>query len=338
MIVPTRGELDTANPIGDRPVGTLVTARDMSARYWGPRVGSKAFTRLWEGPGTKSLYNYITLNGTNSARGFGRSYEDQFRDLGTSFTLDVWFILEDWSFAAALDEVGLYEFTAGGYGDISVGIYGGTQGANEKKIKVGITTCTARNAAAATVTLTGTNTISSGTTATYRHHLRVVREGATATAYIDGISDATSSSLSATNPIYGPLLSLGDVTLGTSATSDGSFKGKILAAILRDGAFSSAPIENVMPCNPWAPNVHHYILGRSIDLGGGEPHFYDAGRFAVHPRLIFNAGSDYSVTASNYDNSPAPAYIQGLDTWTSRQNRTVTTVVGGGQVMTAVVS
>lgn len=334
--LPVRGPLDTADPISDRPPGTLVEAIDLSPRYWGPRVGSLAFTRIWEGPGTASLYDYITLKGTNNARGLGRSYEPQFRDLGTTFTLDLWFRIEEWTYAASAVEVGIYEFSCSGIGDISVGVYGGTQGGNELKLKVGITTSASRSSPASTVTITGTTALSTGTTELDKHHVRVVREGATATVFLNGAQDGQTTSLSATNPINSGFNSPGNVILGISSTSDLSFYGRIFGAVLRDGAFDTHPIEKVMPHDPWARTVRHYILGRDVTFGG-EHHFFDAGRFAVHPRLIYNSGSDYSVTSSNDNGFPAPAVVQGMRTWTSRYNRTVTSVMAGGALSSSIV-
>lgn len=329
-----RGPLDTANPIADRPLGTLVSAVDVSSRYWGPRVGSRAFTRVWEGPGTAVLYDHITLNGTNNCRGYGTSYEDGFRDLGTKFTLDIWLRLEDWAYATGNDEVGIYNFSPG----INVGLYGDTQGANEQKLKIGITTSATRGTPDSTVTFAGSATIPDGTALTDIRHIRLVRDGSTATSYVDGVQDGQTTGLVSTAPVTGNFGTAAALTIGASSTSNISFKGKILCAVLRDGAFSSQPIAD-FPRAPWARNVHHYVISRNIDLGAGQfPHFFDVGRFGVHPRVIYSTGTDYTITSSNFNDAPAPAHVQGFSTWTSRANRTLTTAIVGGVISTEMLS
>lgn len=268
--LPVTGDLDTANPKGNRPYGTLVEAKDLSGRFWGPREGSQSFTRAWEtdGPGNGTLYDGITLLGTNQVAGVASSYEHQFRDLGTTFTLDIWFRLDETAYATSDDEIGLYSFNTS-VGAISVGIHGGTQGGNATKVLVAIDTSTTRSTAASTVSFTSTNTVSAGTDQEDKHHLRIVRDGATATLFIDGVQEGQTTGLSAINPINGPLDTRAIVQLGGSGTSDVALKGAIFGCVLRDGTYDSLPIEGVMPHSPWAPNVHHYYLGRNIDFGGG---------------------------------------------------------------------
>jgi hypothetical protein len=336
--LPVRGELDTADPIGDRPPGTLVEAKDVSARFWGPRTGSKAFTRVWEGPGTASLYDEITLLGTNSVAGISSSYETQYRDLGTTFTLDIWFRLDETAYASAATEIGLYTFNSGGIGVISVGIHGGAAGANASKILVAIDTSATRSSAAATVSLTSSTAITAGTAQTDKHHLRITRDGATLTIYVDGSEDGVSTGLSASNPINSALSGRGQAIIGNSLTSDISLKGVVFAAVLRDGSYSTLPIEGTMPHSPWGGNVHHYLLGRSIDFGGGEDHYFDAGRFAAHARLQGASSADWSVSAANDDTAPAPAIVQGFQTWTTRTNRTATSALVGGVLTTSTIS
>lgn len=341
LVLPVRGDLDTSMPVTDRPLGTIVRARDLHPRRWGPRVGAQRFTGVWESPGTASLYDGITLNGTNNARARADTYEDAFADLGTASTVDLWFRVENFSYAAAVNRIGLYHFPSAGVitveRGIEVNIFGGNH-TDHERIEVRIATTPTRSTEAAVVTFTGATRLLSGTVATVKQHVRVVRDGKNAYLYLNGVLDGSTSSLSATDPINRPLGGLSYVQLGYSLNANISFNGSIYGAWLRDGAFTSSPIESAMPCNPWARNVHHAFLGRSIDQGGGDYHFFDAGRFGAHARLIYNAGADITITSSNDDSAPAPAPVQGLQTWTTRTNRTASTVAVGGQLSTAVLS
>lgn len=334
-----RGELDTSMPIGDRPPGTLYAAPDCESKAWGPRRGSLAFTQAQEGPGTASLYDAITLNyATAGAFGVARTYEDSFRDLGTTFTLDLWFRLEDLVYSALKNSVGLYNFdpSQGVGAGISVDVRGPNH-ADHERIFVTIGTSPTRSTAASPVTLTGATRISTGTAQSNKHHVRLVRSGANLYLYLDGVLDGSSSGLSATNPINGPIGSFAAVILGYSNTADISFKGHVYGAWLRDGAFTSQPIEARMPSAPWARHVHHAYMGRNIALGS-SPSFFDAGRFGAHAPLHYGAANDYTVTSSNDNAAPAPVLVQGIRSWMTRTNRTATSVMVGGQLATAVVS
>lgn len=328
--LPVTGDLDTANPVGNRPYGTLVEAKDLSGRFWGPREGSQSFTRVWEGPGTAALYDNISLQASTDTYGLGQTYEPQFRDLGLSFTLDLWIRSDGTSYATGNTTIGIYNFRAGSIGDISVYLLADGAGANEGKILVQVITSETLIKADPAKSMTSSNTISTGSEQDKKHHIRVVRDGTTMTLYIDGVQEAQSTAL-LNSPINAAVDAPSTVYLGSTSTADISFQGDIYGAVLRSGAYDSLPIEGVMPHSPWAPNVHHYILGRNIDFGGGDDHYFDAGRFAVHPRII---GSSYTVTSSNDDTAPAPAIVQGLTTWTTRTNRTATSVMVGGKLST----
>lgn len=334
----TTEELNTALPVSNLPPGSLIAATDTHTRYWGPKRGSAAFTQAQEGPGTAALYNAITQNYvTSGAYGYARSYEDAFRDLGTKCTLDIFFRLEDIAYASAVNGIGLHGFQANGSGaGIDVDVRGGAH-TDHERIRVTITTAPTRGTAAASVSMTGTTRISYGTGQTNKHHARVVRDGTTATLYLDGVQDAQMTILVANNPINGVLgQEYGQVLLGYSGTANIPFKGHIYGASLRDGSFSSQPIENRMICSPWARNTHYCYLGRQILLGSA-PCFFDAGRYGVHAPLHYGAG-DYTITAANDNAAPIPSTVQGLTSWTTLTNRSVNSVMCGGLLDTTGVS
>lgn len=333
--LPPRGDLDTRNPVTDRLPGTLRTAKDMHHRAWGPRRGGKWFAGAMQAPGTASLYDAITLNGVDTA-GTATSRDDQFRNLGAQFTLDLWFRYEDTAYAAGKNTVGLYQFQTGvsaNYGYVTVFIYGPAH-ADAGKIRVAITTNPAEGSANASVGFTGSTAIGAGTAQTDKRHVRVVRDGTTAVLYVDGVSDGSTTGLSATHGVLGAGGAV--VRIGRNsavlAADEVTFKGHVYGAMLRDGAFASQPIEAVMPTVAWARNVHHYHIGRSIAYGGAD-HYFDAGRFGAHAILD---GASYSVAAAVDNAAPAPCPVQGLRTWTTRTNRTATSAMIGGALSTVV--
>lgn len=334
-----RGDIDTSMPISDRAPGVLVEARELSPRFWGAKRGNGAYTRSWEGPGTASLYGGVTLaHASSGSYGEATTYEDQFRDLGTKFTLDLYFRLEAIAYASAVNSIALYSFGCNN-ASIDMVIRGGAHSDHER-IYVSLITSVDRTPGNfdAAVTFTGSTRIAYGTAQTDKHHIRLVRDGANATLYLDGVSDGSTSGLAATHGMWSALgTTQATCRLGGGSLGNISYVGHIYGAWLRDGAFTSQPIENRMPCSPWARNVHHAYLGRTIAYGGAD-HFFDAGRFGAHARIINIAASDYSITASNDDSAPAPSPVQGLRTWTTRNNRTASSVMCGGVLSTAIIS
>jgi hypothetical protein len=319
-----RGELDTAMPVGDRAPGTLVAAADVRHDALGPRRGSLAFTRVWEGPGVASLYDAITVDGSGASycQGRGQSYEDAFRDLGTKFTMDLWFRYDSTTGATNLNILWKHQ---NGNGEVEVSVRGPAH-ADHEKIVVLITTTPTRTTFDPLVSFTCSTRLSVGTAQTDKCHIRLVRDGANAYLYLNGVLDGSTTSLVATSPIFAQQTTAS----GTWILGDLGLRGRFFGCVLRDGAFRTEPIEAVMPCGPWNRNVHYYILGRRHALGATE-HYFDAGRFSAHGRLV---GTGYGVTAANDDAAPAPASVQGLATWTTRTNRTATSVMCGGLLST----
>lgn len=329
LVLAVRGDLDTSAPITDRPLGGLQRALDLHPRRWGPKDGCQSFARVWSGPGTASLYDEFDLNTGASTFGTGLSYEDQFRDLGTKFTLDLWFRLTTTAYAAGKDKIGLYKFVVNASGVIEVAIAGPAH-ATPGRILVYIVTNPTRTTADTPVSFVGSTAITVGSTQADKHHVRLVRDGANAYLYLNGVIDATETTLVATSQIFSTLgttaavVGLGNLYIGTDPNV--TLNGQIFGAWLRDGAFTSAPIEAVMPCAPHAKNVHHAYLGRDCSTSG-TPHFFDAGRFAAHARV---SGIGYAPNPANDDTAPAPARVQGVTSWNTRSNRTATAVVCGG--------
>lgn len=345
-----RGDLDTAMPVSDRAPGTLVSAVDTHYRYWGPKRGSGAFTQAQEGPGTAALYDQIVTTGVYGGTHGGDwaqsgNSDDQFRDLGTQFTLDIWFRLEDAAFSAVgVDGIGLYSFTNGG-GGIALWVYGSTD-PNHERIHFSGAVSVSRGSSDVGVDYISTARVSIGTGQTNKQHVRVVRDGISFYLYINGVLDGSTVVSNTSGSIQKRLVigsygSSATVQIGAAQqiTAFPSFPatfavGTIYGAVLRDGAFRTLPIEARMPSGPWSRGVHHYYLGHNYALGGND-HYFDAGRFGVHARI---PGTKHTVTSSNDNAAPAPCSVQGMRTWTSRTNRTATSVMTGGVLATSIVS
>lgn len=333
-----RGPLDTANPISNLEPGALIEALELYYNYWGPKVGSLSTTRIWESPGTGAIYSEIVFNSGASTYATGSSYEREFRDLGTKFTLDLWFRLENVAFAASKDEIGLYKFVTS-VGVIEVSVLG-PGSLDHEKLQVKIITTPSRTTSDTTVTITGSSRISYGTGQNDIQHVRLVRDGASAMLYLNGVADGGSSTaLVATSPLLGALNGQALVALGQSYDSTDltvTFYGRIYGAVLRDGAFSSQPIEAVMPCAPHARNVHHFYINQNYSLGGANDHFMDLGRFGAHARI---SGAGYTIVSGvTSQGAPIPCPVQGMRTWTTRTNRTCSSVMAGGILSSAGVS
>ena len=328
-----RGDLDTANPVTDRAPGSLIAAADVHPRTWGPREGSKKFTGIWEGPGTASLYDGVTFTGAASQLAEGRSFEEQFGDLGTKFTLDLWFRLEATAYAAGIAKIAVFEFLENTSASrISVSIWGPSE-TDHEKLYVAVKTSASRTTSDTLVAITGGTRLSVGTAQTDKQHVRLVRDGATMTLFLNGQSDGVSTSLSATHGILRPVGDKAFWFAGFTQDAGATFKGRWYGAVLRDGAFNANPVEATMPSDPFAKNVHLYALGRNYALGG-DAHLMDLSRFGAHGRV----NGSPTFASSNDDTFPAPARIQGLRSWTDRNNRTVSTVAAGGQLSSVIVS
>jgi hypothetical protein len=326
--VPVRGELDTRNPITDRAPGTLVTARDLHPSHWGPRRGSLSFTRAWESPGTALLYDNIQFTQSAATSTFTQTNEKSVKELGTKFTADIWFRLEDTGYAAGKNSIGLWEHSISGCG-IGISIFGPNH-ASTGKVRVEVVTAPTTTTTDTPVVITSTATVPVGTAQTDIVHLRLVRDGASLYLYLNGTLDTSVGTLVATSPIRQREEDTGTLRVARDAFGPATsieFKGRIYALVLRDGAFRTSPIEAMLPENPWARNIHYYILGRNYDLGSTSDHLFDAGRFGIHPRL-WDTG--FAVTAANSNSAPANCRVQGMDSWTTRSGRQGTVVVAGG--------
>lgn len=330
----TRGLLDTAMPITDRDPGTLVTAQDVSSQYLGPRPGMVSFARCGEGPGNGFLYGYVTFDGTDgTARALNS--EDAQRDLGTKWTLDWWGRLTDHTYAGASgkDFIPLAMHSANP-GLITLGLIGPADATHVGKVHISIlNTASIGVASAATYTQRGSVAISEGTTQDKNTHIRVVRSGSSVSIFTNGVLNsvgATTGAIVATEGIYVASSSPCVIGIGYPPTASyaSAFKGRFYGACLRDGAFDAYPIETSFPANFRGRNVHWFITGRRI-TDGTYPHLMDISRFGTHANM---GGTGFTFTASNDNDFPVPAPVQGIGSWTSRRQRRVVAAMIGGRL------
>lgn len=327
--LPIDGELDTNNPITDRPPGTLVVARDCESHFFGPRKGSLAPTRTWEEPGTAIFYDSVTMTSDDTYWHVG-GYEDQQRDLGTQLTMDIWFRITDFAYNSGT--ILLYSFLNTG-GQVMIGI---DSAANTRRLYTGFISSSARGTPNTTFTMVGTTLVTAGSTQAHRHHVRCIRDGSQWSVYLDGLADAATSSsgtIVATERIEGVIngafgLGIGGQNTGTILPgTEAKLKGIVYAALLRDGAYTQAPIEATLPHNSRGRGVHHYFINRKWDNGTTNYHGTDLSRYGCHPRIV---GTNYTASGAQDNNPPASGVVQGLTTWSTRKGRTATAVMVGG--------
>lgn len=328
----TRGLLDTAMPITDRDPGTLVTAQDVSSQHLGPRPGMVSFARCGEGPGNGFLYGYVTFDGSDGGARF-LSSDDAQCNVGTKWTIDIWFRLTDHTYSGASGEdlIPLVHH-ASSNGHIYVSLVGPSDATHVGKVHVSIlNTASVGVSSASTYTQRGSVAVPEGTTQDKNTHVRVVRNGSSLTIFVNGVVNtvgASSGTLVATEGIYE--LSGGGAQVGFGFDADtgmaDGFKGRFYGACLRDGAFDAYPIETSFPENFRGRNVHWFLIGRRI-TDGSIPHLMDLSRFGTHAIIC---GTGFTVTAANDNDFPVPAPVQGIGSWTSRRaRRTVAVMIGG---------
>jgi hypothetical protein len=331
--VPVRGEIDTRNPITDRAPGTLVTARDLHPSHWGPRRGSLSFTRAWESPGTALLYDIVNFTQATTTYALGGAADEHYRDMGTKFTVDVWFRLEDTGYAAGQTNISVFTFYAGGNVGGNPGVFVSVTGpahASPNKVTVGVRTAPDRSTIDSLVTLTSSTSVLVGTAQKDISHVRVVRDGANAYLYLNGVLEASSAGVVASSGVLGGLDGRGSVGVCFGAGGVG-LKGTFYLGVVRDGSFRTQPIESVPPTNPLARNVHAYVVGSQLATGGAA-HLTDLSRFAVHPKVV---GSALTFSGANSNSAPANARVQGFRSWTTRGGKVASAALVGGVLTVA---
>lgn len=318
-----RGALDTENPISDRDPGTLVTALDLGHKWWGPRHGGKSFGHP-HNLTAADLPRPGTLVGFGGAGSYvvGPFVSPDQRDLGTQWSLDLVFRADSVNhdtFDEALIFQWVLKTTATTIKAITVGIRGTSAGGDERKIRATITPTSAADTAATTKTLDGTTQLTVGTDQEDRHHVRLVRDGATATLFVNGVSEATASGMSRSNGHEGSS-TVGQWVLGDATNP--YFKGRIYYVRLRDGVFDTYPLRAYPePAFPRTQTTKLQVAGSGT------------GGIVDDLSLFQSEGVETGTSAeSEPDQWPLLTPVQAINHYTDLKGRVWNVVICGGMI------
>lgn len=235
VVLPVQGQLDTANPVTNRADGTLVEAIDVSPLWWGPRFG---FTQqTWP----NRVAGCYLFDGTDGYVSCVMRSKQQF-NLPTAWTLDVVFRPTLVSHSTDVS-VPIFQWDLNGVE--AIGLYilaNGESSGNRRKIRATVTPTSAPGVAGSGVTITGTTQQSVGTSMLNTHHARLVRNGANLTLTVDNLTEATSTSLSATQRHEAAVAASTSCTAylatgrGIATGANHLFNGRIMRTLLRVGA------------------------------------------------------------------------------------------------------
>lgn len=319
IILDTQEELNTADPQTNRPSGTLVAAPDVHHHYWGPRVGTKAYTHALESSGSAMGYDYITMTGGSAT---ASSYNPQWRDWGTKWTLDLFFKLREYAYAGTTP-IGIFEYQINSVSCLRIRIL--TTVADQGKIEVLVTPT---GVVGGTITTTAIDPLAGSVP---HVHLTVVRDGESITVYDQGVSIGTGST-STTRGFTGTGTQTGDLTLAFNPTGTNIyFDGNIYAAVWRVGVFNTLPFENYPPSDCRDMSIRSYLLGADLSYGANAHSYWDLGPYQHHALLSGTSGVQFTTTAGP-DNRNYFAPVQGFGTATTRDGKVMTTVIVGGYV------
>lgn len=322
-----RAALDTAMPETDRSPGTLVTAVETHHRYWGPRRGTKAFTSAYEASGSAMGYNYISFDGVDDLAQTDGVY-GQGANLGTQWTLDLYFNLTNYTYAPTKDYIALYTYAlAGGVGFYPIRVLIDRRTNHQGEIIVKINTTSAPNTPDSVVTLTWTGGGSSNT----RRHITIVRDGATCALFENGVQVASTGVLAATHPHEDVYNGYARVAFSNPLAGDEAyFLGKIYMAVLRTSADLTRTAREESGPTYCGSDIRHYYVGTVAEIGmGSYDYLWDIGPFGAHALL------GGSPTWGSIDQLPpffAPT--QGFGTCVTVDGKTMQAAVVGGRLYT----
>lgn len=332
----TAAPLDTANPPTARPAGVLIEAQNLGSRWWGPRTPNRADTWLGRRITTGGRQSrFLTFNGSTQYAG-GNLYADAVRDLGTTWTVDVWFGLADTdeslpTLAAhvRLNVFSWYAVAGVGTTDASIYIYlGGPNGspADLRKITARINTTSARGTTANAYTVQSTSQVPVNTGSWADNyskitHVRLVRNGSDLRLYVNGVLEATTT-VHETQPHQGDIGDLGGYTLADSA----AFKGIIPRVVVRTSAYIGPVIDsNMFGQCPHADDVR--LCVGAIDLGLAGDILRDSSNNHLHAKFTPTV-----ATTSAPCRLPGSTPVQGIGNYVNRTGKECTVAMIGGSL------
>lgn len=314
ILLPVTGPVNTVDPSASRPPGTLLEAPGCGTQWWGPRKGSKYLasphaltTKPTAAPRLLSTGDTTTFAGTFMA---GRMSPGEQSDLGTEWTFDILFRITTLS---STNNASLFQwFTTAGPLTLSILLLhsGAGNGSNAGKIQVSVQTTSAPGVTVTAVDLVSATAPSVGSAAADIHHLRIVRDGANLYIYLDGVLDATTATLSATNPSQ---TASTDTEAVWRYRSDGSAtETQTWFLQMRTGVFRTAPISRSITPVPLSQNCKLCVVfTRMSTVSTLQGYLYtpDISRYQSHGWMIEGLGT---ITTAQDTSSTFHRPIQGL--------------------------
>lgn len=332
--ISTVGPLDTTNPPTDRPAGTLIEAINLGSRWWGPRIPNRAdsWYGQFETDGSEQA-QFMEYDGTSS-QSIGRTMAEGIKNLGTSWTLDVWCGLKDaaadLAYANAYPKIPVFAWATTPLIYVWITSPMSASGGDPLgTIHVQVKTTDNAGSVLHTYELQSNvvmpvNTGGWSSNFDKIRHIRVVRSGSSLAMYVDGVV-ADSDTVAADEAHYVAASMPATWLMGTFTGGSGYFKGIIPCVSLRDGAHTTTFDSGLQPQNPWAKDCRLHIgcvySGRSGDV------LIDASRSRMHGRHF------PTTAAANQCVIPSGAPIQGIGNFVNRSGKPVTAVMVGGKLV-----
>jgi hypothetical protein len=307
--LPVQGALDTSGPVSTRPPGTLVEAIETDVIAWRPR--DRLTQKSWPYQHATAFPNPSTpiFDGTNGYGSCTMLAKRQF-NLPTAWTLDI--VFRPTSVTHSSDAtVPVFQWWLNGVE--AIGLYlkaGGAVAGDRAKLVAVVTPTSSPGVAGTAVTLTGGTQLSLGATLTKTHHVRLVRSGKSLALTADGVSEASSTSFSATqrHEAGAGVTVAATAYLGTaSGLATGAnhlFNGRIMRTLLRTGAGTDV-----------TKGMRWFAFERSQAVRFSQLGTPSGGSSDVE-RSLFSGTINWSgVTAENVT-EPAPWYPSGIQAGT----------------------
>lgn len=310
IVLNPRGQLDTANPPTDREPGTLVAAEDVHPAYLGPREGALSGDNFTTGAILNTPY---VFNGTD-VYGVGFVGKTENYDIPMNWTYDWWGKPD---LGTPSTERPLF-YIFGPTGTFYVAIGNGAvnlnfRGTSSRGVAEGAGNLSTANA----VTLTSLAKV----------HVRIVKSLTTVTIYYDGVAVYTVTNARYGYPIEEPLGLASSTSKTLYIGNDAAtkfYKGVMYGTLLRSGAYSDTPFSQAMP-NHIGANFIHYYIGRGTNT---KTYMNDYGSYAAHAKMIGTV-----TTTSSVIDAPCTTPIQGMGTFTTRDNKTIGLAVSAGFIV-----
>lgn len=318
----TRGTLDTTNPISDRAPGTLVTARDVAHRWWGPRLGGKIVSHphsLTTNEPTPALDLIKFTSASNTQIRFN-GIEDQHLNLPNKVTIDMVVQVASMSHTTAdpLDVNLMLMYPAFG-----IRLVSDNDATNKRKVRMIVDGSGGSDLS----TTTGTTQLNVNSTydARYQHHIRVVRNGTSWKLYVDGTLEGSATVADVPADDYSVWL-FGGSLAGASPAGEFAaaqeFEGWINFVHVYKGAATDGGSPGEIPFTRNEATLLHMVFTRGP---ANESNVRDLSRYRLDG-AIANAGTYQGEKVS----SPFKYPVQGMTSFEDADGKSWNVVMTGG--------